>query len=160
MNSTCTVCGDSKPQSEFPRNGKDKVGAARYRTDCKECYNITRKLTKRKSVTKFLNNTKHRTGEFNTYNLQDWKDAMIHFRGACAYCGQKQSRRIKLTRDHVVPVTAQGPTTRENIVPACSRCNSSKSNFDYELWFKKQKFYNKEQYDLLMEWVNSNGERV
>lgn len=154
LTSTCSVCGDNKPRSEFPKNGKDKQGNTRYRTDCKECYNITRKLTKRKAVTKFLNNTKHRTGEVKTYDLHDWKDAMLHFRGSCSYCGVKQSRKIKLTRDHVIAVTGGGLTVRNNIIPACARCNGSKSNHNLAEWYPRFKFFSEERYEVIKAWVN------
>lgn len=149
----CTVCGEEKYITDFPKNGKDKEGNTRHRTDCKECYNITRKLTKKKAVTKFLNNTKHRTGEEKTYDLHDWKDAMVHFRGCCAYCGIKQTRKVKLTRDHVIPVTLGGLTVRTNIIPACSKCNSSKSNFDVVDWFRRQKFFSPERLELIKQWI-------
>lgn len=150
----CTVCGEDKPITEFPKNGKDKQGKPRHRTDCKTCYAITRKLTKRKAVSKFLNNTKHRTGEEDTYTLQDWKDAMLHFRGGCSYCGRKQSRKLRLTKDHVVPVSKGGLTVRTNIAPACSRCNSSKNDSDLKIWYLKQKFYCKEREATLNEWTS------
>lgn len=152
-NRTCTVCGVVKEIAEFPKNGKDKLGNTRYRTDCKECYNITRKLTKRKVVTKFLNNTKHRTGEEDTYTLQDWKEAMLHFRGSCSYCGRKQSRKLRLTKEHVVPVSANGPTVRKNIIPACGRCNSSKQDLPLSVWYPKQKYYSVDRLELIESWV-------
>jgi 5-methylcytosine-specific restriction endonuclease McrA len=154
MSRQCTVCHCRKAITDFPKNGRDKEGIVRYRTDCKDCYNITRKLTKQKAVTKFLNNTKHRTGEEKTYDLHDWKDAMIHFKGCCAYCGVKQTRKIKLTRDHVIPVTKVGPTRRNNIVPACSRCNSSKSNTELTEWYMKRKFYSPERLELVLKWTS------
>lgn len=146
----CTVCGVEKPITEFPKNGKDKHGRTRYRNDCKECYNITRKLTKRKVITKFLNNTKHRTGEESTYTLQDWRDVMLHFRGSCAYC---RTKLTKLTKDHVVPISKGGQTIRPNIVPACPRCNSSKSDEDWVEWYNKQEFYTSEQMEVIRQWV-------
>lgn len=155
MTKICTVCGDSKPRTAFPKNGKDRKGNVRYRTDCKECYNITRKLTRNKSVTKFLDNTKRRTGEEGTYTLVDWRDAMLHFRGCCAYCRkqQRRGRDHRLTRDHVIPVSKGGPTSRENIVPGCRSCNSRKGNRDMREWFVTQRFYKKEQLQLLERWV-------
>jgi 5-methylcytosine-specific restriction endonuclease McrA len=150
----CSVCGIEKQITEFPKNGTYKDGTTRYRTDCKVCYGITRKLTKKKAVTKFLNNTKHRTGEIKTYGLHDWKDVMIHFHGCCGYCGVRQSRKVKLTRDHVVPVTKGGLTVRNNIIGACSRCNSSKSNYDLEEWYPKQPFYSAERMQKINEWRN------
>ncbi|NLD21621.1 MAG: HNH endonuclease [Bacteroidales bacterium] len=78
---------------------------------------------------------------------------MLHFRGACAYCRTKQSRKIKLTRDHVVPVSKGGLTTRPNIVPACQRCNSSKSDGNWVEWYSKQAFYTPEQMEVIRRWV-------
>jgi 5-methylcytosine-specific restriction endonuclease McrA len=92
--------------------------------------------------------------EEKTYDLHDWKDAMIHFKGCCAYCGVKQTRKIKLTRDHVIPVTKVGPTRRNNIVPACSRCNSSKSNTELTEWYSKRKFYSPERLELVLSWTS------
>lgn len=150
----CNVCGVDKNITEFPKNGRFPNGETRYRADCKECYGITRKLTKPKAVTKFLNNTKNRTGEINTYSLDDWRDCMVHFRGACSYCGVKQSRKLKLTRDHVVPVSKGGNTTRRSIVPACGRCNSSKSDHDLMTWFVKQPFYEESKLRDVLEWTS------
>lgn len=151
----CTVCEKDKPIDEFPKNGKFADGRTRHRPDCKECYSITRKLTKQKAVTKFLNNTKHRTGEEGTYTLDDWRDSMIHFRGACSYCGAKQTRKLKLTRDHVVPVSKGGLTVRSGIIPACGRCNSSKANHDLETWFMKQPFYDVSRHMRINNWTVS-----
>lgn len=149
----CTVCGVEKDRTDFPKNGRYPSGLTRYRSDCKECYNITRKLTKKKAVGKFLNNTKNRTGEVNTYTLEDWRDCMVHFRGTCSYCGIKQSRKLRLTRDHVVPVSKGGVTTRQSIAPSCGRCNSSKSNHDLDVWYPKQLFYDEERHRKVREWI-------
>ena len=43
----------------------------------------------------------------------------------CQYCGQNQPTH-KLSLDHVVPRSHGGPTTWENIVCCCLRCNSRK----------------------------------
>lgn len=150
----CNVCGLEKPLSEFPKNGVDKDGNTRRRPDCTVCYNIKRKLDKRKH-NKFVNNTKHRTGEEDTYSLSDWKDALVHFVGSCAYCGHKQSRRIKLTKDHVVPVNGPhggGKTVKNNIVPACPWCNSSKGDSKLSDWYPKQKFYSVERMVRIRQW--------
>ena len=152
MTKVCKVCGLEKRLSEFPKNGKFKDGSTRYRADCKECYNISRKISKKK-LTKFLNNTKHRTGEEDGYSFKDWKDAVMYFRGKCSYCGRKQSRSVKLTRDHVVPVSKGGKTVRENIVPSCARCNSSKSDNDMEEWYSRQPFYSADRLARIYNWI-------
>jgi 5-methylcytosine-specific restriction endonuclease McrA len=45
----------------------------------------------------------------------------------CQYCGREFDER-ELTLDHVVPRDRGGKTNWENIVTACSRCNSRKAN--------------------------------
>lgn len=47
-------------------------------------------------------------------------------RHMCAYCGEVFSRE-KLTRDHVIPLSRKGKDEWENVVAACSRCNSHKA---------------------------------
>jgi 5-methylcytosine-specific restriction endonuclease McrA len=44
---------------------------------------------------------------------------------ACQYCGRNESAH-KLSLDHVIPRSHGGPTTWENIVCCCLRCNSRK----------------------------------
>lgn len=48
----------------------------------------------------------------------------------CAYCGF----RLKLTLDHVVPVSKGGRDIESNLVPACQSCNSSKGAKDVDEW--------------------------
>ncbi len=45
----------------------------------------------------------------------------------CQYCGQRQVTE-ELTFDHVVPRSAGGTTTWENIVTCCVPCNRAKAN--------------------------------
>src|SRR5215213_1311344 len=45
----------------------------------------------------------------------------------CQYCGQQQPTE-DLTFDHVLPRSAGGKTTWENIVTCCVPCNHAKSN--------------------------------
>ena len=150
------VCGLEKKLTEFPKNGKDKYGVTRYRADCKECYNISRKINK-KRLFKFLNNIKHRTGEEDGYSFEDWKDAVMYFKGECCYCGRKQSRNVKLTKDHVVPVSKGGLTVRHNVIPACERCNSSKSDSDFEEWYSRQPFYSTDRLARIYNWIKGGG---
>lgn len=148
---TCNCCGDTKPINEFPKNGTDNDGKPRWRPDCTVCYTIKRKIDKRKH-TKFVCNTRFRTGEDDTYQLQDWRDALIFFKGACAYCGRPHSRRFKLTKEHVIPVDKGGKTVRANIIPACGLCNSSKSNERFESWYSRQKFYAVQRMERINQW--------
>jgi 5-methylcytosine-specific restriction endonuclease McrA len=44
----------------------------------------------------------------------------------CLYCGQHLHRRF-LSRDHIRPVSQNGPDHWNNVVTACIRCNNHKS---------------------------------
>jgi 5-methylcytosine-specific restriction endonuclease McrA len=48
-------------------------------------------------------------------------------RNTCQYCGKVFERR-DLNLDHVVPRDRSGPTSWENIVCSCIRCNTRKAN--------------------------------
>lgn len=45
----------------------------------------------------------------------------------CRYCG-RQSDEVKLVLDHIVPVSAGGPTNEENLVTSCEDCNQGKAD--------------------------------
>jgi 5-methylcytosine-specific restriction endonuclease McrA len=56
--------------------------------------------------------------------------------GGCAYCG---SVDVPLQRDCVLALSRGGRYTIENIVPACSSCNASKSNGEVTGWMRRKK---------------------
>lgn len=49
-------------------------------------------------------------------------------KGACQYCGKNRS----LTLDHVIPKSKGGKSTWNNLVAACSSCNSQKGDLSLE----------------------------
>ena len=55
------------------------------------------------------------------------KNIFVRDNYTCQYCSKKFEYH-KLTYDHVVPKSANGPTTWTNIVTACFPCNSRKGN--------------------------------
>ena len=49
----------------------------------------------------------------------------------CQYCGRHRTAfrsREFLTRDHIVPISAGGDNSWQNVVTACSTCNNRKAN--------------------------------
>lgn len=48
-------------------------------------------------------------------------------RGLCAYCG-KHYDSVKLSRDHIVPVSRGGVNKWTNVVTACKKCNTVKND--------------------------------
>lgn len=59
----------------------------------------------------------------DTLTNAEWEGIKLRFKYRCAYCGERRT----LTRDHVIPIhKKRGPNSVENIVPACTPCNSRK----------------------------------
>ena len=73
-----------------------------------------------------------------------------YFFNQCAYCG----RQVKLTKDHLKPLDKGGQMDLFNIVPACSRCNSSKQDENWLSWFQRQSFYNAERAKHINDYMN------
>lgn len=149
----CVFCGEWKPLSEFAKNGVDKHGNPRRRDDCKQCYNIRRRENKtKKKHSDFIGGQKRRGEENPEYSHQEWKEAVIFFGGACAYCGGTPRKGQRLTRDHLEPISKGGATTQSNIVPACSYCNSSKGAEDFKDWYMAQPFFSQERLNRIFQW--------
>lgn len=151
----CRFCGVAKPLDQFSRNGRDEFGKVLYRHDCKVCYNVRRKENKlKKSHSDFIGSMKRR-GESNvSYTHQEWKETVIFFGGECCYCGRTMRKGERLTRDHLEPVSEGGTSTQDNIVPACSSCNSSKGASEWREWYMKQPFFSQERMNKIFKWRN------
>jgi 5-methylcytosine-specific restriction endonuclease McrA len=54
------------------------------------------------------------------------KNILLRDDHTCQYCGAKGERLM--TVDHVVPRSKGGPSTWDNLVCACMRCNNRKNN--------------------------------
>ena len=149
----CTFCGYFKPMRDFGLNGIDHAGNAVRRLDCKQCFNIRRKENRsRKAHNDFVGGMKRRGEEEVVYTHQDWKEVLIFFGGECAYCGGTPRKGQKLTKDHLIPVGSCGKTIPENIIPACSKCNSSKGAEEMKAWYMKQSFFSQERLNKIFKW--------
>lgn len=80
---------------------------------------------------------RHKTGEAITLTALDWAEAQKYFTKRCAYCGSPD----KLTKDHVVPLKVGGGLTKQNTIPCCGKCNSSKLDIEMRAWYFNQKFF-------------------
>lgn len=84
-----------------------------------------------------------------TLTNNEWNEIKNTFNYECAYCREK----IELQMDHFIPLSRGGEFTKNNIIPACRRCNISKFNNDFLKWYPKQKFYSKEQEKFILEYL-------
>lgn len=149
----CVNCGETKPITDFHRNGAEPNGKPAWRLECKVCYNIKRRENRTKSThSTFVGHQKWRGEEVVDYTHQDWKEVMIFFGGECAYCGCTPLKGKRLTKDHLKPVSEGGLTTPDNIVPACASCNSSKGAEDFKDWYMRQPFFSQERLNKIFKW--------
>ena len=58
-----------------------------------------------------------------SFSAAEWKACQEHYGNKCLCCGRVD---MKLTADHVVPVSKGGTSNIENIQPLCASCNSRK----------------------------------
>lgn len=56
----------------------------------------------------------------------------------CRYCGND---KVPLTVDHVVLWEEGGPSTEENLVAACRKCNKKRGNMPYRKWILSSPYY-------------------
>jgi len=64
-------------------------------------------------------------GGFHTQG--EWETLKAQYNWTCPCC-HKVEPKIKLTEDHIIPISKGGSDNIENIQPLCRNCNASKGN--------------------------------
>ena len=85
---------------------------------------------------------------------KQWEDCKSFFNGCCAYCGKETD----MTMDHFIAVANGGEYSRDNALPACCDCNSSKRDIDFFIWYPAQPFYSKMREKRIIKYLNYKGE--
>lgn len=80
---------------------------------------------------------------------EEWLEAIEYFESSCAYCGDSEG---KLTYDHFIPFSKGGNFTKDNIIPCCIKCNSSKKNKDFKEWYRSKSFYSEGREKQIMDY--------
>ena len=92
-----------------------------------------------------------RNSYVNVKSIMKLKRESLYYRdhGICVYCEQPLTVR-EVTYDHVIPKRLGGRKVWENVVSACSRCNSLKGNHNpVGIWKPKWKPYKPNYFQLL-----------
>lgn len=108
-------------------------------------------VSKRTKIT----NQKRRAQKKNlsaSLSNEQWDYIQKHFDNKCCYCGKE----LPLAQDHFIALSYGGEYTRNNIVPACRSCNSSKGNKNFFEWYPKHRYYSKKRDKKILEFLGYN----
>ncbi len=64
-------------------------------------------------------------GKPDSFTATEWLQLKHRYNYTCLRCGKREPE-IKLTADHIVPISKGGVGTIDNIQPLCRRCNTAK----------------------------------
>lgn len=146
----CTRCGSIFKKDDINRNGLIFL--------CDECYKNRNKYNSQKR-----RNIKNNLLADLTTN--EWVDTLLYFGNKCAYCGITENECLKmyhksLAQEHVVALSKGGGFTKNNIVPACLACNSSKGNMSLEKFFEKSNKFTQQMYDKIVDFIKKNSSKI
>lgn len=72
-------------------------------------------------------------GKPDSFTSAEWKALKERYNYTCLRCGRREPE-IKLTADHIIPISKGGAGTIDNIQPLCKPCNSAK--YDDEIDYR------------------------
>jgi 5-methylcytosine-specific restriction endonuclease McrA len=113
---------DLEHYREIGRNSYERHAEARRKYSL-EYY----KLHPEKSVAANNRRRALKLASEGSHTEDEWEQLKAFYDYQCLQCGKKEPD-IKLTRDHVIPLTQGGTDFIDNIQPLCVRCNSKKNN--------------------------------
>lgn len=76
---------------------------------------------------------KHKRQVLKTQSSADWVP-ILWKHSKCYWCKRLFCKTVRRTLDHIIPISKGGLGTQENLVIACSSCNSSKGAKLYWEW--------------------------
>lgn len=85
----------------------------------------------------------------------EWKETLQYFNNSCAYCKISDDDSIKkynrhLEQEHIIPLSQGGAFVKNNIIPSCRSCNSSKYNKSLNDFFISSTKFTQSMYDKIL----------
>jgi 5-methylcytosine-specific restriction endonuclease McrA len=115
-------------EAQEKENGNNWKGGISKDKEYKKKYLKEWKLKNRDKV--YFSNRKRRNVKFlaeGSHTQGEWELLRKQYGFVCPYCKKKEPE-IKLTEDHIIPLSKGGSDYIENIQPLCGRCNSIKNS--------------------------------
>jgi len=85
----------------------------------------------------------------SSFTFKQWEEVKLYFGQKCCYCGKE----LPLTQEHFIAINKGGGYIKENMIPACGHCNSSKSDKLFEEWYPDYEFYSKEREEKILDYL-------
>ncbi|MCR4305479.1 MAG: HNH endonuclease [Candidatus Daviesbacteria bacterium] len=84
-------------------------------------------IEKRRKQKSFIENKRRaiKNNAEGSHTFGEWETLKAQYNWTCPCC-HKSEPEIKLTQDHIVPLSKGGSNNIENIQPLCNSCNSKK----------------------------------
>ncbi|MCM3109985.1 HNH endonuclease [Lederbergia lenta] len=87
---------------------------------------------------------------------EEWFSCLDFFERACAYCGLSEQEQLTIYNEslHKEHVAHDGSNYVDNCVPSCTKCNTSKSDRDFNDWFNENNpTYSKNRLEKVIYWM-------
>lgn len=122
-------------EKRYAKSPKGRASQRRSNSSLKGVRRVVRYLmTEKGKASRNVRSQRRLAKKMNTKNTltqKEWLSILKQYDSRCAYCYEKLDSP---TQDHVVPLSKGGGYTRDNIVPACGSCNSSKGSKSLLMW--------------------------
>lgn len=115
---------------------------------------------------------RNNTDKVKTYNKnhsnhditeQEWLECLDYFNYSCAYCSLSEQDQIEIYNQqlHREHVNHGGSDYIENCVPACTKCNTSKHDTDFNKWYTQEnEVFSKRRLNKIINWMTKECFKV